>query len=520
MRVRLVLVFAALGAVLACALAGCGGGGGSSPDPATAAPPASPLFIDAVIRPQGELKAHVEALAKNVAGIEDPGALIVSKLETALDEHGEKINYGHDIEPWLGEKAGIFFEHYDGTNFSDLGAIVQSTDTAATREFINRLAKSSKTPVSSASYKGVAFKVDGADHSAVGVVGNFLVFGENEEAFKNAVDASQGESLAKAPRYTSATSAEPAESLLSIYADIGGLIEGAGTPATSQTLSVLKAIGFDPTDATAVASVVPGSEQIEIDLATNAGGVQTTSESATGLLGSMPSESVAAVAAAGFGAQLKKAIDGIDAAGIPPSVPPHQLKSTLAQAGINLDKIAGSITDAGAFVRGQSSGSLSGAAVLSSKSSAEASETVADVGLLLRHAGVPGLTAVSGRASGFSVRNPQLGPNPLVVASSGGRISIGYGLSAALQGLRTESSSSTLAEDPTYKAASQALGSTPISGFVDTQAALRLAEKLGASSDSKFQVARPYLSKTRFLAIGSTEQSNLATTKLIVGFEK
>ena len=89
--------------------------------------------------------------------------------------------------------------------------------------------------------KGVEFKVDRADHSAVGLLGSFLVFAENEETFKNAVDASQGESLAKAARYTSATSAKPAESLLNIYADIGGLIDSSGTPAASQTLSVLKA---------------------------------------------------------------------------------------------------------------------------------------------------------------------------------------------------------------------------------------------------------------------------------------
>ena len=113
---------------------------------------------------------------------------------------------------------------------------------------------------------------------------------------------------------------------------------------------------------------------------------------------------------------------------------------------------------------------------------------------------------MSGQASGFSVRSPQLGHNPLVVASSGQRIAIGYGLSATLQGLGKEGSSSTLAQDPTYKEASKSLGSTPISGFVDTRAALRLAESLGAASEAKFQLARPYLEKTRFLAIGRTEQ--------------
>jgi hypothetical protein len=509
-----------LAAVLAASalLAGCGGGSSSGSDPASVAPPGSPLFLEAVIRPQGELKSNVEALAKNVAGIEDPGALIVSKLETSLSEQGEKISYARDIEPWLGEMAGIFFERYDGSNFSGLGAIVQSTDTAATQEFVNKLAKSSKTPVKSASFKGVGYKVDGADGISVGVIGDFLVFGEDEQAFRNAIEASQGESLADGSRYSSAISAEPSESLLNVYADVGGLIEQAGTPTSSRTLQVLKAIGFDPSKATAVASVVPGSDQAEIELSTNAGGVDTSRGPATGLLGSLPSGSLAAFAASGFGAQLKKAIDGIDASGIPPSVAPHQLKSTLAQAGINLDKIAASIGDVGLFAEGTSRKNLSGALVLTTKNSAEATETVADIGLLLRNAGVAGLTAVSGRASGFSVRSTQLGPNPVVVATEGSRIAVGYGLAAALKGLQSGGSASTLADSATYKEAIESLGTTPISGFVDGPNALRLAESLGLAADPKFQIARPYISRIRFLALGSGEQNNLATTKLIAGF--
>ncbi len=520
MRARLVSVAALIVALAALVLAGCGGGSSSAAGPASVAPPVSPLFIEAVIRPQGALKSHVESLSKNVAGIEDPGAMIIAKLEAALAEHGEKVNYAKDIEPWLGEKAGIFFEHYDGSNFSGLGAIVQSTDTGETQEFIEKLGKSSTTAVKSASYKGVDYKVDGSDGSTVGLLGKFLVFGENEQAFKNAVDASQGESLAQASRYTSAVAAEPAESLIDVYVDIGGLIQQAATPTTSQTLQVLKAIGFNPSDATAAASVVPGSDQIELDLSTNAGGVKTSSGSATDLLGSLPSESLAAFAASGFGAQLKMAIDGIDATGIPPNVPPHQLESTLEQAGINLDKIAGSIEDAGIFAEGNNHANLSGAAVLTTKSASQASETVSNIGLFLRHAGLAGLTAVTGKASGFSVRSPQLGHNPLVVATSGQRIAIGYGLSATLAGLESGASTSTLAGDPTYKEASKSLGSTPISGFVDAQGALTLAESLDSSADPDLQIARPYLSKARFLALGSGEQSNLATTKLIIGFDK
>ena len=516
MKARLVLLLAAIAAV--AAIAGCGGGS-SSPSPATVAPPGSPLYVEAVVRPKGELQSNAEALSKNVAGIADPGAAIVSKLEAALAEHGEKVSYAKDIEPWLGEKAGIFFEHYDGANFSGLGAVVQSTDTGASEEFVEKLAGSSKTPVRSASYKGVDYKVDSSNGTSIGVVGDFLVFGQEEQAFKDAVNASQGESLADAGRYSSAIAAEPSESLVSVYADVGSLIKQGGSSVSEQDLQVLKSLGLDLGDATAVASVVPSSDHLEVDLSTNAAGAGSSTGSAASLLGSLPSGSLAAFAASGFGAQLKKAIDGLDASGIPPSLPPHQLKATMAQAGIDLDKIAGSIEDAGVFAEGASRSSLGGALVLSTKSSGEAGETVAKVGLLLRSAGTPGVTAVTGKASGFSVHSPELGSKPLVVATEGDRIAIGYGLPATLRGLSPESGQ-TLSGAPGYKEAVAALGGTPISGFVDGPAALRLAESLVPPSEQGFQEAKPYLAKIAYVAVGRGSSGELATAKLIVGFGK
>src|SRR6476659_8092587 len=106
-QTRLVLAVLAAGAALAI-LAGCGGGGdSSSSDPASMAPPESPLFIEATLRPSGSLKSNVEALAKNVAGVDDLGGTIVSQLESAASH--DQFNYSENIEPWLGEKAGMAF---------------------------------------------------------------------------------------------------------------------------------------------------------------------------------------------------------------------------------------------------------------------------------------------------------------------------------------------------------------------------------------------------------------------------
>jgi hypothetical protein len=224
----------ALTVLVACAalvlFAGCGGGGGdsSSSDPATVAPPDTALFVEGTVRPGGSLRTDVEALAQNVAGVEDLGGTIVSKLEEAARADGETFDYSEEVEPWLGEKAGFAFGEYDGSDFSDVTFAAQSSDTGATREFIEKLARGASEPVKDGSYEGVDFKVE-EDGTSLGVIGEFLVFSQKESGFKEAVDASEGESLSEVDAYGSAVSHAPGGSLANAYVDVGGLIQAAGS---------------------------------------------------------------------------------------------------------------------------------------------------------------------------------------------------------------------------------------------------------------------------------------------------
>jgi hypothetical protein len=266
-----------------------------------------------------------------------------------------------------------------------------------------------------------------------------------------------------------------------------------------------------------VASVVPGSEEVTIDLSSDLAGEEAPTGNASSLLGSLPGNAFAGFAVSGFGEQLKQAIDSLDEEGIPGSVPPHKLKAGLKELGIDLEAVAGSLQDAAVFAVGASENSLGGALVLSTNGS-QATNTIANLGLLLRNANVAGVTALSGKYSGFSIRSDELGNKPLVVAAKEDRIAIGYGLAPALNGLVTESGKGkTLSENPAYGDAVAALGDTPIAGFADGPAALRLADSLIPSSDEGFEEAKKYLRNIRFLALGTATQGELATAKLIVG---
>ncbi len=513
-KIRLVLFLAA--AIVA--VAGCGGGSGSrGSDPASLAPPKSPLFIEAVVQPEGELKSNVEALAKRL-GVADLGGLIVSKLESSASSSGEELDFEKEVEPWLGEKGGLFFQQYDGKDFKGYGIAVQTTDPAASQGFIGKQAKSSEEPFKDGSYEGVDYKSQG-DGTTVGVVGDFVAIAEDAKTFKAMVDASNGESLADEDTYASTVDAAPSGSFAKVFVDVGGLIAQSGGSVDPEAKQFLDSAGIDPSEATAVASLIPGSDQVEIDVSTDLGGESPPAGDASSLLGSLPADSFAAFASADFGKRLGEAIDKIDAKGIRGQVPPHKLKSTLKEAGIDVEKIASSVGDLGVFAEGRSMSSLGGAAVLTTRGSKEATSTVANLGLLLRATGTPGITAISGKASGFSIRSPELGPEPLVIAAEGERIAIAYGLPAATRALAT-GSGETLADSPAYKEAVSALGSTPISGFVDGPAALKLASALVPPGEEGFREAKRYLTKVDYVAIGAGPSGEPATVELIAGIGK
>jgi Protein of unknown function (DUF3352) len=516
-KTRLALLVPA--AVAAIAIAGCGGGGDSSPDPASLAAPGSLVFVEGEVKPSGSLASNVDSIARKVAGIDNLGEYVVEKLEGKAEAEGEPFDYAKEVEPWLGEKAGVAFKGLEDGNLTEPLILIETSDAEATQKFIDHQSSQSKDPYKDASYEGIEFKVGGSEENAIGVIDEFLVVAEGEPGFKAAVDASQGESLADESRFSDAISAASSGSLADVYVDVGGLIEASGGGIDPQAREILKNAGIDPSEATAVAGVIPGSEQVEVDLSSDLGGEQAPSGDASELLGSLPAHSFAAFAVTGFGDQLEEAIDKLDASGIPGELPPHKLKSTLKAMGFDLDKIATSLEDAAVFAEGNDKGSLGGALVLTSGAS-EAAKAVANLGVLLRNTGTPGVTAVtSNGASGFSIRTAELGRKPLVVVAKGDRVAIGYGLAPALEGLATEGGE-TLSDTSAYKAAVSSLGSTPISAFVDGPAALHLAEALVPRSETGFQEAKRYLRNIAYVGIGTGSEDELATAKLIVGLEK
>jgi len=125
------------------------------------------------------------------------------------------------------------------------------------------------------------------------------------------------------------------------------------------------------------------------------------------------------------------------------------------------------------------------------------------------------VTKISEGATGFSIRSPELGRQPVVVAAKGDRIVIGYGLASALSAF--QESNKTLSDSPAFQEAESALGGTPITAFVDGPSALNLAQAIVPAGEEDFEEAEQYLKKVDYLAIGSEASGDLATAKLILG---
>ena len=520
MKLRLVLPVL-LAALAALFVAGCGGGsdgGGSGTDPASVAPAKVPLFIDFTVRPEGETKENIDALAKEIAGVDNLGELIVEELENSASDEGEELDFEKEVEPWLGDRGGIFLQEFEDEDFEGYGVAFQTDDEGASKDFIDEQLASEDEAPKEGSYEGVDFDVEADDGTTIGVFDGLVVIAEDEDIFKTMVDASNGENLGGEANYTDAVANVPGESAANVYVDVGALIEESGGEIDSETETFLDSAGIEPKEATAVASLVPGSKQVEVDLSSDLSGDNPPSGDASELLGSLPATSVAALASDEFGKRFDEAIDRIDKEGIPSEgIEPNQLKKGLKEAGIDLESIASSIGDVGVYVTGNSERTLGGAMVLESDSAKEATATVSNIGLLLRSTGTPGVTKISEGASGFSVRSPDLGRQPVVVVAKDSKIAIGYGLAPTLSSF--QEANKTLSDAPAYQDALASLGDTPITMYVDGPSALNLATALVPSGEEGFEEATPYLQKIEYLALGSEASDGLATAKLIVGLK-
>ncbi len=511
-------------AALAGGLASCGSSAspGTSADPAGIVPASAPIYVGAVVRPNGTLKTAALAAGHALSHQADPYVRLLSILETP---GSPTLDFSHDVAPWLGPDAGLFFTSLGssealesllqqgltsggstgtewpfgtggGTAGGGQGAIVLDTSNlSSAKTFVANAAAHASAHANS--YRGIAYQATSAG-DAFAVIDRFVVLG-TESGVHAVIDTTQGgSSLKDDSPYAQLQSVAPSNALGHVYANPAALTAvhnsvggGASSQALPELLSVLG--GTRPLNI----SLVPSSSSLALDADVGPPPAGTTGKQGGGLvaaaaagnraLGELPGESWLAAGLGNVGGELGGGLSGIHgllslASTLGSSGAGAGVTSPSSQTGLSVKGLLEALLtplnalsantaqarrdylswmgEAAVFASGTGVLELKGAVVIDSTDPTASRAAVATLGTALRRAGNEATQAtIPGTEAAIEAKIIGL-PIPLVIAD--GRAADGH--TKFVLGLGTASvpdalnPTSTFSSASSYSAATNALG--------------------------------------------------------------
>lgn len=523
LRPRLLLPAAC--AAVALAAAGCGdsssssgGSGNAGADPAALLPASAPVYVEAQIRPTGDLATNAKSVAGKILRTGDPGGKIVGMLDDGLKDKG--ASYAKDIEPWLGQRAGIAITSIGagGDDVDVVGAIASKDDDAAGK-FLDEQAKGTTRTYRDVKYH---FKADGG--MAAAVVDHAVLIG-TERGFKSAIDAQSGSALAASGTFKKARETVGTDGLGFVYADPGrffDLIVGAasGTAAgkDAESLKAFKGLLTGSGLQSIAASLDVASNALRVDAAAIGlkAGAGVGGDGGPEAAASVPAGSWLSLGVSDVGGAFKQALTSFGQAGATGGVDPETLLRGLkTELGIDVQKdLLAWMGDAAIFVRGTSMSDLGGAVVVKSKDPAASKAAIAKLRTLLKGLDVQtgALTGAPSGAEGFTITIGGPLPGGIQVASKDDKFVIAYGsgvLEDALGG------ADPLGDSEPFKTAAGLLEGAKPSVFLDTPQVVKLLGTF-AGSDEDFAKAKPTLDAFGPAAAGVTQDGDVTRLKAAV----
>jgi hypothetical protein len=525
LRRRATLLASCCAAALALVpLAGCGdsssaGGGDAGADPAALLPASSPVYVEAQVRPTGDLAANAKTVAGKILRTSDPGGKIVGLIDDALKD--DKASYSDDIAPWLGQRAGIAITSIGagGKDVDVVGAIASKDDDAA-NAFLDEQAKGTTR-----TYRDVKYHFKAGDDLAAAVVDHAVLIG-TERGFKSAIDARSGGGLAATGTFKKARETVGTDGLGFVYADPGrffDLVAGAasGTAAgqDAATLKSFKGLLTGTGLQSVAASVDVASNAIRVDAAAIGLKASTAKSAAAGdgpgAAAAVPAGAWLSVGVGDVGGLVESALTSAGSAGITGGVDPATLLQGLkAQLGIDVQKdILSWMGDAALFVRGTSTSDLGGALVVTSKDPAASRAAIPKLEKLLKGVGVDTAPLAGGAgADGFTVKVGGPLASGIDVASKDDTFVVAYGKDALKDAL---AGGNALGDSAPYKTAAGLLDGAKPSLFLDTPQVVKLIGAF-AGDDEGFQKAKPTLDAFGPAAAGITHDGDVVRLKAAV----
>jgi Protein of unknown function (DUF3352) len=272
--------------------AGCGSSQptGTSADPAGVVPSYTPVYIGAVVRPEGgKLEDEALAAGRALTGQRNPYARLLGVLHTP---GSAALDYNRDVKPWLGENAGLFFtalgstqalakllqqgllgtgggaEWPFGTDGAQGAIVLDTSDLAAAKKFVSTQAAHAGAHTSA--YKGVSYETTtAAGGVAFALIHRLVVLG-TEAGVRAVIDTSQsGASLQGTGPYAQLQTVAPAGALGHVYQNPAALEKarlaagsGVGEGAAQSPPALLEELGGSrPLNV----SLVPAAKSIALD---------------------------------------------------------------------------------------------------------------------------------------------------------------------------------------------------------------------------------------------------------------
>ena len=498
----------------AIAAAGCGGdGGGSDVDvgPAAAVPGSAPVYLEATVRPEGSAAQNAQGALGKILDSPDPGAKLQSLIEQSAAEEGQQISFAEDIEPWLGERTGVFFSNF--SDDEDGAVVIESTDNDAAQAFLDKVAEEGSKQEQVA---GVDAQVE-PDGDVSGLVGDFVVSG-SKAGFEAAAEAEDGDSLGDSDDFKDSVEDLSDDSLGLLYAQPKDFLEAIPPDDIDPSAkALLEQVGGDSLEEPVVGDLSATAEDIELDL--SAGGDAETPPSS--LLDSVPAQSWLALAIGDLGGTVNQAIEQLKESDVP------NLEEQLAQVedvtGASIDELTGALGESALYVQGANEQSISGALVVQSNDTELTGRLLTQLqGLITAGAGgrAKELT-LPGGGTGFQFSDPTQAPQPFEVAQQGDRIAVSYGAGSAQQALAAGGGApgGQLSTTPAFAAAAGKLESLGVDLFLSFPAVFQFAETQGAAKDPEYVAAKPYIDALDYLAAGSGSEDDRAHVRLVIGLK-
>jgi hypothetical protein len=490
-----------------------GGDDETAEGPSAVVPADAPVYLDLTLRPEGDAKEAADAALGTILDSDDPGTKLVSLIEQEAEQHGDEFDYSEDIEPWLGERFAVFLTTIGGDRSdSEGGFIIETTDPEQALDFVDSQRDEGEATADS-SYKGIKYEID-PDGQVIGHIGDFLVGGD-EPAFKAAVDASKGDSLAESSDFNDALDELDPDRLATMYVPVKQFLASISSEELDpQALALINRALGDAAEAPVLGQVTASENDVSFELSAGGGSVETEESS---LLEDLPADTWFALGIGDIGGAIDGAIDAADEGGIDSETVKAQIES---QTGIEVDALTAALGEGALYVNGTSKADLGGALIIQDKDETVTANLLDRLEDLInqRSQGQVKVKPIPGASAGFQLVDPSGRlQKPIQVVQSSGKIVIGYGPDSVLQAGRVATAASTLGEEPSFSAAREAVGALGVDAFFSIEPILQLAESEGVAEDPDYETAKPYLDDLDFLALGSGSNGDRNIVRFILG---